>query len=74
MKDIKVEVGADGDDSRPLCSHCGKELTHVDDHRSHLNLIYNLHVCSCPHCRKVLGVSTVLSPVNLFVMPLGRGK
>jgi hypothetical protein len=45
MKDIKVEVGADGDDSRPLCSHCGKELTHVDDHRSHLNLIYNLHVC-----------------------------
>ena len=60
MKDIRVQVGAGDDHPPPFCSHCGKELDHVNDHRSHLALLYNLHVFSCPHCRVVLGVSTVL--------------
>ena len=60
MKDNKVQVGAEDDDSQPLCSHCGKELEHINDHRSHLEFLYKLHVFSCPHCRKVLGFSTVL--------------
>jgi hypothetical protein len=59
MKPLKVEVGSD-DGQKPLCPHCGKELTHVIDYRSHLKFLANLHAFACPHCRKVLGVSAVL--------------
>lgn len=60
MKDIEVRVGAEDQDPQPLCPFCEKDLEVVNDHRSHLKLLYNLHVFSCPHCRRVLGVSTVL--------------
>jgi uncharacterized protein YbaR (Trm112 family) len=58
MKDIEVRVGADDDDPQPHCPHCEKELEVVNDHRSNVGH-YHLHVFSCPHCRKVLGISTL---------------
>ncbi len=60
MKDIKIKVGSDDDNPQPLCCHCGEELELLNDHRSHLKSLYNLHVFSCPHCRKVIGISTVI--------------
>ena len=60
MKNLRIQVGSDDDEPQPICPHCEEELTHVNDHRSHLKLLYNLHVFSCPHCRTALGVSTVV--------------
>jgi len=60
MKDLHVPVGADDNDPQPLCPHCSEELVYAKDPRSHLRRLYNLHVFSCPHCRKVLGVTTVI--------------
>jgi len=59
MKDLKIKVGVGDDKPQPICPHCNKELTHVNDHRGKLKTLWELHVFSCPHCRKVLEVRTV---------------
>jgi hypothetical protein len=56
---LDVQVGTD-DRPKPLCPHCAQELATITVHRSHYVFLYNLHVLSCPHCRKVLDVRTVL--------------
>jgi|GEM_PF-3415648 uncharacterized protein with PIN domain len=57
-KTREVKIGLTDEDKKPLCPHCGEELSTLISHRSHLRAFYNLHVFVCPHCRKVLGVST----------------
>ena len=60
MKNVELEVGSTDDDkAQPICPHCEKVLTHVNDHRSKFRTLWELHILSCPHCRKVLKVSTV---------------
>jgi uncharacterized protein YbaR (Trm112 family) len=59
MEDVEVKVGSGGGAAQPICPHCDKELEAVNDHRSKLKTLWELHVISCPHCRKVLEVRTV---------------
>jgi hypothetical protein len=56
---IETEVGSD-DRPKPLCPHCDAPLATVVSHRSDYLGLANLHVFSCPSCRKALGVSTPL--------------
>ncbi len=59
LKTITTKVGSD-DEPKPLCPHCGHEVADVVSHRSDYVGLANLHVFACPHCRKVLGVTTVM--------------
>jgi phage terminase large subunit GpA-like protein len=60
MRGIEVEVGASDDGYQPVCPHCDKELAHVKDHMSHLRMLYNLVLISCPHCHKVIGATALV--------------
>jgi len=53
---MRTKVGPD-DVEKPLCPHCDKELAEVVTHRSDHVGLANLHVFSCPSCRKVIGTS-----------------
>ena len=59
-KKFEVQIVSADEKEKPLCPHCGEELSTLISHRSHLRLLYNLHVLACPECRKVLRVSTTL--------------
>jgi len=59
VTNVELQVGSTDDKSQPICPHCEKVLTHVNDHRSKFRTLWELHVLSCPHCRKVLKVSTI---------------
>ncbi len=56
---ITTKVGSD-DAPKPLCPSCGLAVESLVSHRSDYVGLANVHVFSCPHCRKILGVSTVL--------------
>ncbi|MHC4954983.1 MAG: hypothetical protein ACYTGZ_13945 [Planctomycetota bacterium] len=59
LKTICTDVGSD-EDEKPLCPHCEQSLPQVVSHRSDYVGLANLHVFSCPSCKKVLGVSTAM--------------
>ena len=59
LKTIHTDVGSD-DAEKPICPHCDQSLAQVVTHRSDYVGLGNLHVFSCPSCRKVLGVATAL--------------
>ena len=47
----------------PVCPFCQAELAQVDDYRNSMpkeHFLHNLHVISCPQCRKVLGTAIIL--------------
>jgi uncharacterized protein with PIN domain len=56
VKDIVVKLGQEGSKPFPLCPHCSGELSNLNVHRGKLWTLVELHVVSCPHCRKVLEV------------------
>jgi predicted RNA-binding Zn-ribbon protein involved in translation (DUF1610 family) len=57
MKTRDVPVATDTLGRPPLCPHCGAELIAIRDHLSTLGWLSNVHVFSCPACRKVLGAT-----------------
>jgi len=59
VRDLEIEIGEGGDKPRPLCPYCSGELTHLNDHRGKLKAMLELHVFSCPHCRKALEVRAI---------------
>jgi uncharacterized protein YbaR (Trm112 family) len=59
VKDLEIKIGEGGSKPRPLCPHCSGELTHLNDHRGKVQVLLELHVFSCPHCRKVLEVRSI---------------
>ena len=59
MKMLSVNVGTDDAGRPPLCPYCEKELSSLNDYRSHLKFLSNMHVFACPHCRKALSVIAV---------------
>jgi hypothetical protein len=62
VKDLEIKIGEGGARAKPtpLCPHCSGELTHLNDHRGKLQVLLELHVFSCPHCRKILEVRSVV--------------
>ena len=56
MKALNVKTGVDENGKNSICPFCEKELDFIKDYRSHLKLFSNMHVFSCPYCRKVLSV------------------
>ena len=59
LNTIRTPVGSD-DEEKPLCPHCAEPLHEVVTHRSDHVGLANLHVFSCPSCRKVLGTTTAM--------------
>jgi len=59
VKDIIVKLGDKGSKPLPLCPQCSGELTHLNIHRGKLKTLVELHVVSCPHCRKILEVRSI---------------
>jgi len=59
MKSLTIRVGEDDDGTFPICPYCEKDLHVIKDNRSHLKFLSNMHVFSCPHCRKVLSIIAV---------------
>ena len=57
-KDSEIVIGEKGSPG-PLCPHCSKELRHLQDHKGKVKMLLELHVFSCPHCRKVLDVRAI---------------
>ena len=63
---MEVGMGKDGEiviteqgRPGPLCPHCSGELRHVQEHKGKIKMLVELHVLSCPHCRKVLEVRSI---------------
>lgn len=59
LKTVSTKVGSD-DAAKPLCPTCGKSVDTIVSHRSDYVGLANLHVFACPHCRNILGVTTVM--------------
>ena len=59
MKPLVIDVGIDNEGKYPVCPYCEMELNELKDYRSHLKFLSNMHVFTCPHCRKVLSVIAV---------------
>ena len=57
-KDKEIVIAEKGSPG-PLCPHCSKELHHLQNHKGKIKMLVELHVLSCPHCRKVLEVRTI---------------
>jgi uncharacterized protein YbaR (Trm112 family) len=57
-KESEIAIGEEGSPG-PLCPACSKELHHLNDHKGTVKTLWELHVLSCPHCRKVLEVRTI---------------
>ena len=57
LKTLHTDVGSD-DAAKPLCPHCEQPLAQVVSHRSDYVGLANLHVFSCPSCRKAIGIAT----------------
>jgi uncharacterized protein with PIN domain len=57
-KNTDIAIGEENSPG-PLCPHCSTELHHLSEHKGKLKTLVELHVFSCPHCRKVLDVRAI---------------
>ena len=58
LSTLTTKVGSD-DEPKPVCPHCSGVVDSVVSYRSDYVGLLNICVFACPHCRKVLGVTTV---------------
>lgn len=56
MESTTFRIGDRSDSSLPVCPHCEKPLSEINDFLGHYKLLSNMHVFACPHCNKVINI------------------
>jgi hypothetical protein len=59
MSDKVVDIKSKSGLAQPKCPFCEYVLVKVNDHYGSIKSGYQLHIISCPSCRKILDMKTL---------------